>query len=47
MFYRLKVKYGRTWKLGVKYYKSYEQALERKEQMERVGHKVQIVESDF
>lgn len=40
--YRLKVKVGRKWVWGINSYTTYEKALERKEQMEKVGHKVKI-----
>lgn len=46
--YRLKVKVNsRKWKLGINVYKSIEDAEARKKEMEAVGHKVKIVETDF
>lgn len=45
--YRLQVKLGKSWKLGLNVYDTKEAAEKRKERMESVGHKVKIVETDF
>lgn len=45
--YRLMVKFGRGWKMGLNVYHSIEDAQERKAQMEAAGHKVKIIETDF
>lgn len=45
--YRLMVKYGKGWKMGRNAYNTFMDALKRKAQMEAVGHKVVIVESEF
>lgn len=45
--YRLQVKLGKSWKLGWKWYECKEEAEKRKKEMELVGHKVKIVETDF
>ena len=42
--YRLEVKLGRKWKLGLVVYKTLEDANERAEYMKLVGHKVRIIE---
>ena len=43
--YRLEVKVGRKWKLGINEYSTEEQATERKNKMESVGHVVRIVKN--
>lgn len=45
--YRLFVKFGRGWKMGINVYHSVEDANKRKAQMEAVGHKVKVVKTDF
>lgn len=45
--YRLMVKFGRGWKMGVNVYHSIESAQERKAKMESVGHRVKIIKSSF
>lgn len=40
--YRLKVKCGRKWRLGLNVYSTLEEAEARKSQMESVGHIVKI-----
>lgn len=45
--YRLMVKFGRGWKMGINVYHSIEGAEKRKAKMESVGHKVKIIESEF
>lgn len=40
--YRLLVKVGKDWRLGIKVYKTEEEALARKAKMESVGHKVKV-----
>ena len=44
IMYRLEVKLGRKWKLGLVVYKTLEDANERAEYMKLVGHKVRIIE---
>lgn len=43
--FRLKVKYGRGWKLGWNVYDTMEAALERKAEMESVGHVVKVIKA--
>lgn len=45
--YRLMVKFGKDWKMGINVYPSAEDANKRKSQMEAVGHKVKVVKTDF
>lgn len=45
--YRLKVKYGKGWKLGWNVYETLEEAKNRKGEMESVGHRVKIVKVNF
>lgn len=45
--YRLEVWYYKRWKMGVNVYNSIEEAEKRKAQMEAVGHKVRVIESEF
>mgnify|MGYP001191587531 CR=1 FL=1 len=45
--YRLKVKYGKSWKLGWNVYETLEEVKSRKEEMESVGHKIKIVKVSF
>ncbi len=47
MMYRLEVKYGRKWKMGIHTYETIEQANERKQVMESVGHKVKVVKTEW
>ncbi len=42
--FRLEVKLGRKWKLGLNVYETFEEANERAEHMKLVGHKVRIIE---
>jgi hypothetical protein len=44
IMYRLEVKLGRKWKLGLNVYKTLEEVNERAEYMKLVGHKVRIIE---
>lgn len=44
IMYRLEVKLGRKWKLGLNVYETLEEANERAEYMKLVGHKVRIIE---
>jgi hypothetical protein len=44
IMYRLEVKLGRKWKLGLNVYETFEEANERAEYMKLVGHKVRIIE---
>ena len=45
--YRLEVKVGKSWKLGLNVYHSIEAAEARKAKMESVGHKIRIVKTDW
>lgn len=45
--YRLEVWFYNHWKMGINVYHSIEEAQKRKAQMEAVGHKVKIIESEF
>lgn len=43
--FRLKVKYGRGWKLGWNVYDTMEAALKRKAEMESAGHVVKVIKA--
>lgn len=45
--FRLKVKVGKKFRLGIRVYNSREEAERRKKEMEKVGHVVKIVETTF
>ena len=43
--YRLEVKLGRKWKLGLVVYKTLEETNERAKYMRSIGHKVRIIKN--
>lgn len=43
--YRLEVKLGRKWKLGLNVYETFEEANERAKYMKSIGHKVRIIKN--
>lgn len=44
IMYRLEVKLGRKWKLGLNVYETLEEVNERAKYMKSIGHKVRIIE---
>lgn len=45
--YRLEGKIRSKWVLSQGSYQSYEEALQRKEELEKLGHKIRIVKTGF
>ena len=45
IMYRLEVKLGRKWKLGLNVYETLEEANERAKYMKSIGHKVRIIKN--
>jgi hypothetical protein len=45
IMYRLEVKLGRKWKLGLNVYETLEEVNERAKYMKSIGHKVRIIKN--
>lgn len=45
IMYRLEVKLGRKWKLGLNVYETFEEVNERAKYMKSIGHKVRIIKN--